>query len=739
VDPADARLVAFKSHLRAETVPGDAVYLISERGLTALSGSSIERLAPLLDGTRTVAQVREELARVLPSDEVERLLARLSAANLIGFRSPETMGRGDRAAEAYWSLAGVAAPAQAAAGVAVVALGRAGEGPVVAACRASGLLVRRQAAFSLVLCDDYLDPALEAVNSGHLARGCPWLLARPDGAEVWVGPVFQPGAGPCWACLAKRLTANRYGELMVRGVLGIRGLAGPVPASLPAGRAAGVQLAVMEAAKWLAGLRHEGQQAVYVLDTVTLRGAHHRVARRPQCPACGDPELMARRAALPLPVTPPGGAGLRPLGPEQVLHEYGQLVDPITGIVPELRRHPGSPDVVHCYLAGRNRAMAVRDYSALRAGLARHAGGKGVTEPEAKAGALCEAVERYCATRDGDEATVRDSFRGLGDQAVHPDACQLFDERQFAGRAAWNATCAAFHHVPEPFDDRAVTEWTPAWSLLTRRPRLLPTALVYLDSGLSPRDASIVADSNGNAAGGSLEDAIVHGFLELVERDAVALWWYNRTRHPAVSLDSADDPWAAGLSERYRRLGRQVWVLDVTSDLGVPVMAAVSRRTGAPTEDIVIGFGAHPDPRLALRRALTELGQLLSFTAGAGADGAGYRTDDPHITAWLATATTGNQPYLLPGPGKAPQEPGHGGHLGLDRACAVARDAGLDILVVDQTRPDIGMPVVKVLVPGLRHFWPRFAPGRLFEVPVRLGRLTEPTAYDQLNPVPLYF
>ena len=60
------------------------------------------------------------------------------------------------------------------------------------------------------------------------------------------------------------------------------------------------------------------------------------------------------------------------------------------------------------------------------------------------------------------------------------------------------------------------------------------------------------------------------------------------------------------------------------------------------------------------------------------------------------------------------------------------------MLILDQTRPDINMPVVKVVVPGLRHFWPRFAPGRLFEVPVELGRLTKPTPYDQLNPIPLF-
>jgi ribosomal protein S12 methylthiotransferase accessory factor len=59
----------------------------------------------------------------------------------------------------------------------------------------------------------------------------------------------------------------------------------------------------------------------------------------------------------------------------------------------------------------------------------------------------------------------------------------------------------------------------------------------------------------------------------------------------------------------------------------------------------------------------------------------------------------------------------------------------MEMLVLDQTRPDIGLPVAKVIVPGLRHFWARFAPGRLYEVPVKLGWLREPLAEDELNPI----
>jgi ribosomal protein S12 methylthiotransferase accessory factor len=59
--------------------------------------------------------------------------------------------------------------------------------------------------------------------------------------------------------------------------------------------------------------------------------------------------------------------------------------------------------------------------------------------------------------------------------------------------------------------------------------------------------------------------------------------------------------------------------------------------------------------------------------------------------------------------------------------------------VLDQTRPDIGLAVVKVVVPGMRHFWARLAPGRLYEVPVRLGWLERPLDEDELNPIPIFF
>lgn len=138
-----------------------------------------------------------------------------------------------------------------------------------------------------------------------------------------------------------------------------------------------------------------------------------------------------------------------------------------------------------------------------------------------------------------------------------------------------------------------------------------------------------MADSNGNAAGSSLEDAVLQGMLELVERDAAAMWWYNRTSQPPVDL--AGEEWIDSFRSVHAGLGREVWALDLTSDLGVPVAVALSRQTSGEREDVMMGFGAHLDPALALRRALTEVNQMMPSVLAGGWG------DDPDLQHWLST------------------------------------------------------------------------------------------------------
>src|SRR5579871_5360928 len=189
-----------------------------------------------------------------------------------------------------------------------------------------------------------------------------------------------------------------------------------------------------------------------------------------------------------------------------------------------------------------------------------------------------------------------------------------------------------------------------------------------------------------------------------------------------------------------------MWVLDLTSDLSVPVFAAVCRSLVGPEERIVLGFGAHLDAHIALLRAVTEMNQMLSsLLQEPDQEVLSEHVTDAETVQWLRTATVANQPYLL-ADGAIPQRQASAyprswsDDVAEDvRACQMLVERqGMEMLVLDQTRSEIGLPVAKVIVPGLRHFWARFAPGRLYDVPVRLGWLARPLTEDELNPIPMF-
>jgi ribosomal protein S12 methylthiotransferase accessory factor len=244
-----------------------------------------------------------------------------------------------------------------------------------------------------------------------------------------------------------------------------------------------------------------------------------------------------------------------------------------------------------------------------------------------------------------------------------------------------------------------------------------------------------------------LEEAILQGFMELIERDSIALWWYNRLRKPEVNLESFDEPYFQALIEYYHSLQRDLWVLDITSDLKIPTFAAISCKRNNKTEDIILGFGSHFDNKLAVQRALTEVNQVLPAVLAANADGSTQyaASADPPVLDWWKTATIENQPYLKPNQ-TVPQKV-FSNYLQVNsndllddiKLCQqIVEQNDMEMLVLDQTRPDIGLKVVKVIVPGMRHFWKRLGEGRLYEVPLQMGWLKELPQEDQLNPIPMW-
>jgi oxazoline/thiazoline synthase len=428
--------------------------------------------------------------------------------------------------------------------------------------------------------------------------------------------------------------------------------------------------------------------------------------------------------------------------PDQTLDRYRHLISPVSGVVMELTRISDPANaLVNTYKSSHSMGT-VGSLRGLRQILRHTASGKGKTSAQARASGFCEAIERYSFIHQGDEPRIKATLTELGEKAIHPERCLQFSETQYANRETLNAkSTVANNWIPQRFDPSRPIDWTPVWSLTHGRQRFLPTAYCYLWYPL-PKDHEFCrADSNGNAAGNDLEEAIYQGFLEVVERDGVALWWYNRLRRPAVDLASFDDPYFRDLERYYRDIGREMWVLDLTADLGIPVMAAVSRRITGGSERLIIGCGAHLDPAVAITRSLTEMSQV-----GLELDKIPDEQIDPESAEWLLKATIENIPHLVPDRSVSAKRAGDFKAIWADdirddveAAVAAAQRIGLEVLVLDLTRPDIGLNVVKVVVPGMRFFWQRFAPGRLYDVPVKLGWLNEPTPELGLNQTPMPF
>ena len=748
----------FKSSVEPIVDANDGLFLLSEDSHQWLPGDLMADLAPLLNGQFTVEAIFDSLA---DRHEPEDVLAALDLLKTQRFLADDAAEL-PRAERAWWERCGVS-PALASerlqrAQVSVRVLGDVDAAPLLQALQRAGVRVSSQAEaddLAVVVTSDALHPDLAAFNQRALQLKKPWLLLQPLGLQTWLGPAFVPGQTGCWECLSQRLRWHRR----LHAHLGAQHAGQVQPPVCQAADESSTRAVFEEAAstvrRWL-GTQQAGTLAgrVMTTDTVTHVRTSHELVRRPQCPACGSEAAQSASALRlqPRPKVSMRDGGHRSADADAVATLLERHVSPITGLVAsvmpgERTALPGQPQasLVATYAADHNFSdMADRRFF-LREGLRRRSGGKGQTAAQARTSALAESLERYSGVFDGSEPRTRASALQLS-SALHPNLVLGYSAHQYAQRDAANRRGHKAHWVPEPFREDAVIDWTPLWSLTHERVQHLPTSQCYF--GYTSTDPLFArADSNGCAAGAVLEEAVLQGLLELVERDAVALWWYSRARRRGVDLATSHDPYVNRLQAHYRALQRSLWVLDITSDLGVPTFAALSARTAQAQQDILYGFGAHLDPAVALSRALTELNQSLDAVplAGGPPQAQSYRGSDESVL-WWRTATVQNQPYLAPSADHAalrlPDLPDEStDRIDQDVHGLVQRLAqrGIDVLVLDQSRPDVGLPVVRVVAPGLRHFWARFGPGRLYEIPVQQGWVPRPLDESELNPFVVQF
>ncbi|HLO89385.1 MAG TPA: TOMM precursor leader peptide-binding protein [Nostocaceae cyanobacterium] len=607
---------------------------------------------------------------------------------------------------------------------------------------------------TVILTDDYLHNQLKTFNQKAIENERPWILIKPIGTIVWIGPIFIPAKTGCWDCLAQRLHYNRPVTSYIQRKNNISTPLTPPLDYLPSTLQTAIGIAATEIWKWIIQGKHQLLEGnIITHDTLSLQIQNHILVKRPQCPSCGIIASGFQEQPLPIVLgsrkkTSTTDGGHRHISPAETLRKYQHHISPITGVIRELGKvYSGVDNLTHAYVAKHHFATVFDDFNTLEQNLRGRSAGKGKTDLQAQVSSICEAIERYSGVFQGDEIREKGSFQQMGERAIHPNTCMNFSQSQYQTREQWNSSNSSwFQKVPEPFDEEREIEWTPVWSLTNQEFKYLPTGYCYF--GYPQQfQPDCWADSNGCASGNTIEEAILQGFMELVERDSVALWWYNRVKRPRVDLDSFDDPYFLTLKDYYHKIKREIWVIDITSDLNIPTFAAISRRIDQQPEDIIFGYGTHFDPQIAISRALTEVNQLLPSVLSANSDGSTKypASADPLALDWWKTATIANQPYLTPDKNAATKVSTDYPQIWSDDLLddvilcqQIVEKNGMEMLVLDQTRRDVGLRVVKVIVPGMRHWWKRLNSGRLYDVPVKLNWLPQPLSEHQLNPLPMW-
>ncbi|MGC2836205.1 MAG: TOMM precursor leader peptide-binding protein, partial [Methylocella sp.] len=531
----------FAPNFTVYALPPDVVCLYSEDRKFLLYGELYCALASAIaKGGRSFRELVRDLEQDFPSDKIHEALKRLVDRRYVVPASSFSTGP----VAAYWASLGLS-PETAEQNlqkchVRIQSIDVQGATELGAALSRLGVrVVKRSAELTVILVNDYLEARLAESNRQHLSDGAPWTLVQPSGIFPLVGPVFRPGQSACWMCLAERMKRNRE----VKALLDrreARYLTVSPLARQTLGQTA-IQLAAVEVAKAIAtDFRTQLCDHIISLDLLGSTIVKHHVAARPQCPSCGRKKLRdPRRAPMPVELGAGGkvvmtSGGYRSVSSLATVERFRRHVSPLTGVVSRLERIQADLPLNTNYYATHNFSGPAETVHQLRAGLSSGSFGKGSTAEQGEASALMEAIERYSGIFQGDEIRAKRRFIDFpSGEAIPPNEVLLFSEAQLQQGRAPTSGSNEQEAIPALFDRSAKIEWSPVWSLRDARFKYLPTSLLYF---FYRGAAAFAADSNGCAAGNTLEEAIVQGFLELVERDAYAIWWYNRLQRPELDL-----------------------------------------------------------------------------------------------------------------------------------------------------------------------------------------------------------
>ena len=336
--------------------------------------------------------------------------------------------------------------------------------------------------------------------------------------------------------------------------------------------------------------------------------------------------------------------------------------------------------------------------------------GKGVDPMAAKVSALMESIE-YWHGEHIDNPLIFDSYNGLRQRKPVVDVTKL------PLRAGLDGIGAAARETPA----RAKLQldvpmpWIEGYDIVKRAPVWVPFETARLNKvGLDYAQTTFRVASCGLASGNNLTEATIHAMCELVERDSLTLWWSDQEPDvPGTKVipSTIPDLSCQRMLEQFEKAGIDVAIWDVTSDVGVPSyqVCVIEKEERAFWRNFgpCWGYGTHLSPTIALSRALTEAAQSRITVIAASRDdnfrGQYLAQNDPKklkATREVLFGTVAKKDFLTRETKATPSFNGD-----LESILGAVRSVGIEsVVVINLTKPELNIPVVKVIIPGLEFY-----------------------------------
>ncbi|MEH7343911.1 TOMM precursor leader peptide-binding protein [Bacillus sp. JJ1532] len=599
----------------------------------------------------------------------------------------------------------------------------------------------------LVLHDTWNPSVHQKAEELSQITGIPWLRGFVSFGEGVVGPLVQKGKPGCSQCAnIRRLMAGRDRNEMweIEQRLVNQGGKPRDPWASRTGILQMTHLIEAEVESILQGDKSRLENHILLINLKTLNSSRQFFLPDSLCAVCGQlPDDSATEAQISLQPSP------------KISHDSYR-----TRSMDELNKI-----LVKDYLDHRTGFLNGKmcdiktPFADVGVNLPLFSGDEGVggrtnSYAVSESTAILEGLERYCGlSPHGKRTVVYDSFQNLKHLALNPFQVGVHTKDQYS-----------LPDFPfEPFHSERSMNWVWGYSFMQERPILVPELLAYYSLGCD--EGFVYETSNGCALGGSLEEAIFYGIMEVVERDSFLMTWYAQLPLPRLDPYSANDQELQLMIERARAVaGYELYFYNSTMENGIPSVLALAKNKKEKGLNIICAAGAHLDPVRAAKSAVYELaGMMLTLDADFEANKEEYvrmlqdstlvRKMNHHGMLYGLPQAEERLKFLLNEnrPMRTFDEEFKWNSKHKDLTDDLRdillefRRLNLDVIVVDQTASETkrnGLYCVKVLIPGMlpmtfgHHLTRVFGLDRVLTVPMELGYSKHPLTYEQLNPYP---